>query len=55
MHKVLNKSVENLPPPGTDPLTLHHEVELDFPPARRDNLPNASPRAPLLRNRITKP
>ena len=42
MHKVLNKSVENHPPPGTDPLTLHHEVELDFPTTQQDNLSNAS-------------
>ncbi len=46
IHKVLNKSVGNVPPPGTDPLTLHHQVELDFPPARRDNLPNVLTRNP---------
>ena len=42
IHKLFNKSVENVPPSGTNPLTFHHEAELDFPPARRDNLSNAS-------------
>ena len=42
IHKLLNKSVENVPPSGTDPLTLHHEVELDFPLTQQDNLSNAS-------------
>ena len=46
IHKLLNESVENAAPPGIEPLTLHHEVELDFPPARRDNLPNVLTRNP---------
>ncbi len=42
----MNKSVENVPPSETDPLTLHHEVGFDFPPTQRDNLSTVLTRNP---------